>query len=163
MKAKTYLRQAYRLNIEIDSKLEQLEQLRELSVRIKSAFIGERITVTKDKSPMESSIIKVVMAEDEINRLIDRFIDLKAEISESIGQLDGFESRILLELRYLCFNSWDEIVVKMNYQTSYIYKLHCKALQELEKTINATGGRNNEKSNRRPHSGQICRKSSAEA
>ena len=133
MKAKTYLRQAYRLNIEIDSKLEQLEQLRELSVRIKSAFIGERITVTKDKSPMESSIIKVVMAEDEINRLIDRFVDVKANISAGIGQLDCFESRILLELRYLCFNTWGEIAVKMNYRTSYIYKLHGRALQEFER------------------------------
>ena len=145
MKASVYLRQAYRLNMEIDSKLEQLEQLRELSVRIKPAFTGERIMVTRDKSPMENAIIKVVMAEDEINKMIDKYVDLKAEISVSIGQLDCFESRILLELRYLGFNSWDEIAVKMNYRTSYIYKLHGRALQELEKTM---GGRNIEKSTR---------------
>ncbi len=138
MKASAYLRQAYRLNMEIDSKLEQLEQLRELSVRIKPAFIGERIMVTRDKSSMENSIIKVVMAEDEINKMIDKYVNLKAEISKNIQQLDSFESRILLELRYLGFNSWDEIAVKMNYQTSYIYKLHCRALQELEKIM---GGR----------------------
>ncbi|EPR08121.1 DUF1492 domain-containing protein [Ruminiclostridium papyrosolvens] len=135
MNAKTYLGQAYRMNLRINNQLEQLEQLKALTSKITSSFGKERVSCTKEKSPMENAIIKIVVAEDEINRTIDRFIDLKVEISSNIQKLDNFENRILLELRYLCFNTWEEIAAKMNYRTSYIYKIHNRALKAMEKVM----------------------------
>lgn len=140
MDAKKYLGQAYRMNHRINSQLEQLEHLKSLTQRITSSYKDERVSSTKDKSPVETSIIKVMMVENEINRLIDTFIDLKKEISDNIQKLDSFENRLLLELRYLCFNSWDEISMKMNYKTSYIYKIHNRALKSLERIFNKQGG-----------------------
>jgi hypothetical protein len=141
MKAKAYLEQPYRMNLKINSQLEQLEQMRSLTNKVTSSFGEERVSGTKSRSPMESAIIRVMMAENEINRLIDVFIEIKADISDNIQKLDSFENKMLLELRYLCFNSWDEISMKMNYNISYIYKIHSRALKSMEKILNVPGGK----------------------
>lgn len=137
MNVKAYLGQAYRMNLKINNQLEQLEHMKSLIYKITACFGEERVSSTKDKSPMETALVKVISAEEEINKLIDSFIDLKAEISSNIQTLDSFENKILLELRYLCFNTWEDISLKMNYKTSYIYKLHNRALRELEKIMNS--------------------------
>lgn len=139
MNAKTYLSQAYRMNLNINSKLEQLEQLRAMTCKVTSTFREDKVSGTKDRCPMETAIIKVITAEEDINKMIDLFIDLKAEISGVIQQLDGYETRLLLELRYLCFNSWEEIAMKMQYKTSYIYKMHGRALRKVEKALGLEG------------------------
>ena len=49
--------------------------------------------------------------EEEINRDIDRLVDLKADITHLIKKLDSHEYQILLEQRYLCYKSWELISV----------------------------------------------------
>lgn len=141
MKAKHYLAQAYRMNLKINNQLEQLQYLRVLTTKITSTLSEDRVSCTRDKNPMESSIIRVLSAEEEINAMIDSFVDLKTEISNNIQKVDNFDYKLLLELRYLCFNTWEDISLKMHYKTSYIYKMHNRALNALEKIINATGGK----------------------
>lgn len=143
MNAKTYLGQAYRMNQNINSKLEQLDQLRAMTCKVTSSFREDKVSGTKDRCPMETAIIKVLSAEEDINKMIDLFIDLKDEISSAIQKLDGYETRLLLELRYLCFNSWEEIAMKMQYKTSYIYKMHGRALRKMEKAFNMEGANRN--------------------
>lgn len=136
MKAMEYLKRAYRLNQRINIKLEQLDMLREMTCKATSTFHEDKVLGTRDRCPMETAIIKVITAEEEINEMIDRFVDIKEEISATIQKLDGYETRWMLELRYLCFNSWETIANKMQYKTSYIYKMHGRALGKLERLLN---------------------------
>lgn len=140
MNAKAYLEQPYRMNLKINSQLEQLEQMKSLTSKVTSSF-EERVSGTKSRSPMESAIIRVMMTENEINRLIEVFMEIKADISDNIKKLDSFENKMLLELRYLCFNSWEEISMKMNYNISYVYKIHSRALKSMDKILNVSGGK----------------------
>ena len=135
MNAKTYLSQAIILDQKINSQLEQLEHFKALSQKITTSYRSEKVTSSKDKSPMESAIIKLAMAEEKINMMIDSFVDLKDEISRDIEKLGNHEYKMLLELRYLCFNSWDEIARKMHYMSSYIQKLHSRALKSMDKIL----------------------------
>lgn len=144
MNAKTFLGQAYRMNQKIKSKLEQLEQLRAMTCKVTPTFSDMRVSGTKDRCPMETAIIKVITAEEEINKMIDNFVDLKAKLHSMIQKLDGHESRMVLEYRYLCFNNWEEISIKMQYKTSYIYKMHGRALRKFDKLLNKEGENLNE-------------------
>jgi len=135
MNAKEYLGQAYRLDLKITSKIEQLESLRALSYRVTSSIGDERVAGTKEKSPMENAIIKIIMFENEINKEIDAFVDIKLEISSKIKVVCNEEHRILLEFRYLCFNSWEQIAVKMGYSCSYVYKQHHYAIKNFDKVL----------------------------
>ncbi len=45
--------------------------------------------------------------------------------------LDSHEYQILLEQRYLCFKSWEQISVDLGYSIQHTFRLHDAALEEL--------------------------------
>ena len=80
---------------------------------------------------MESTILKIIDLEQEINEDIDRLVDLKKEITTAIKAVTVPEYQMVLELRYLCYKHWEEIAVSMNYTTANVFLLHGKALREI--------------------------------
>ena len=38
----------------------------------------------------------------------------------------------VLEKRYLCFQSWEQIAVEMGYDLRWLYRIHGKALEEVK-------------------------------
>ena len=70
--------------------------------------------------------------QEEINRDIDRLVDLKREIMSVIKAVDDAEYQILLEKRYLCFQTWEQIAAEMNYGVRYVHCMHGKALLAVE-------------------------------
>ena len=130
MNAKVYLSQAYRLDQQINSKLEQVSALRQLATKATSSIHAERVSGTTQRSPMENAVLKLIDLEYEINDDIDRLVDLKRELNALISAIDNHAYRIVLELRYLSGNTWEEVAGIMGYDLRWIYRLHGKALQE---------------------------------
>ena len=132
MTAKQYLRQAYRLNQRINSKLTQISLLRGNATNI-TANLNEVIVQTShDNTKMENTILKIIKQEREIDEEIDMLVELKDEIRRVINGVKNIEYRLVLELRYLCFRSWEEIAVEMDYSIDYVFKIHRKALEMVE-------------------------------
>jgi len=134
MGAKEYLSQAIWLDQMIDSKLEQLTTLKSLAMKVTSSFTKEKICGGNiEKSKMESTIVKVIDLENEINADIDRLIELKRDIQDTINKMDDINQQLLLELRYLSGKGWDEIAATMGYDPRTVYRIHGKALKEFER------------------------------
>lgn len=131
MSIKEYLSQAYRLDQRINSKLEQIKSLRDLAAKATSALSDVCVSGSKNKQQMENVIVKMIDLENEIDDDIDKLIDLKREIVSMIKQIKNPEYQTLLELRYLCFRTWEQIAVEMNYGIDNIFKLHQKALRSI--------------------------------
>ncbi len=131
MNAKEYLAQAYRIDQRINSKLEQITSLRELAVKATSTITDMPHNPTKNTGSMENIITKMVDLENEINDDIDTLVDLKREIISVIKRIQNPEFQTLLELRYLCFISWEQIAVDLEYSSQHIYRLHEKALNAV--------------------------------
>ena len=129
MTAKEYLSQAYRIDQRINSKLEQVCSLRELATKATSTLTGTPSTHTSHS--MESIIAKMVDLEDEINRDIDALVDLKHEIVTAIKAVGNPEHQTLMELRYLCFNTWEEIAIKMGYSVRSVFRMHDAAVENI--------------------------------
>lgn len=134
MNVKEYLSQAFTLDQRINSKLEQVASLRELATKATASIHTERVSGTKQRSPMENTLVKLIELEHEINADIDRLVDLKCEIIDFINQVENPNYRLLLELRYISGNTWEEIADKMQYDLRWIYRLHGKALREINNT-----------------------------
>ena len=132
MNAKEYLSQAFRLDQKINSKLEQVSKLRNLSMKASGLRLAERISGTKEHSLMESALVKMIDLEYEINADIDRLVDLKREMATLIERVNDPSQRLLLEMRYLCGNTWEDIAQKMGYDLRWVYRLHGKALQVFD-------------------------------
>ena len=77
---------------------------------------------------MADAIGKIIDLQNEINADIDRLVDLKREIVAVIKAVEQPEYQTLLEKRYLCFLTWEQIAVDMNYGIDNVFKLHKKAL-----------------------------------
>ena len=135
MTAKEYLSQAYRIDQRINAKLEQVERLRALTRKATVSYGGETVSHTRNVSALEDSIHRLMEAENELNGEIDRLVDLKRDIHRLLQRVREPELQLLLELRYLCFKSWSEIAVMMEYEDRYVYKVHGRALREVEKIL----------------------------
>jgi DNA-directed RNA polymerase specialized sigma subunit len=136
MNAKEYLNQAYKLNNRINSKLEQLEVLKSLSMKVTSCFSDVKVMHSKnEKSQMEKNLVQIVDLSVEINDEINELIRLKSEIAETIREVDDVNCELLLVKRYISGKSWEEIAEEMQYSISGIFRIHGEALKKINKIL----------------------------
>lgn len=132
MNTKEYLKQAFYLDKRINSKLEQVESLNALATKATSTLSDMPKSPNREISKLEDTIVKIIDLQEEINKDIDRLVDLKKEIIRKIKNIEDKELQVVLEKRYLCFESWEKIAVEMNYSIQHIFRLHSKALKNIE-------------------------------
>ena len=131
MNAKEYLSQAYRIDQRINSKLAQVMSLRDLLGKATGTLSGAPKAASPNPHSMEEIIAKMVDLEGEINDDIDALVDLKAEIMRRIKRVENTEYQTILELRYLCFNRWEEIAVELGYTQRHLLRMHDLALESI--------------------------------
>ena len=137
MKAKEYLSQAYRLDKRINSKLDQIASLSELATKCTSTLTGLTRNPNRGGSTVADAIGNVIDLQVEINNDIDRLVDLKRELTRTIKAVDDVDCQLLLEGRYLCYKSWEQIAVEMGFRLRHVYEVHSKALNKIEKILAA--------------------------
>lgn len=131
MTARDYLSQAYRLDQRINSKLEQVESLNSLATKVSSTLTGMPKNPNRTTSTMADTVTKIIALQAEINNDIDRLVDLKREMVAVIKAVANTERQTLLELRYLCFKTWEQIAVEMDYTVRNVHLLHKEALKAV--------------------------------
>ena len=131
MTTKEYLNQAYRLDQRINSKLEQVTALSSLATKVTATLTGMPKSSNRPTSLMSDTINKIFDLQSEINKDIDQLVDLKREIVGAIRLVTSTESQTLLEKRYLCFETWEQIAVDMSYSIQHIYRIRDRAIDEL--------------------------------
>ena len=132
MTVKEYLQQGYRIDQRINSKIAQITSLHELATKATATLSDMPGNATPNTHRMEDIIVKMVDLENEINADIDRLVDLKAEMVSAIKNVRNPELQTLLELRYLCFKTWEQIAVELGYSIESIYRHHREALKNIK-------------------------------
>lgn len=135
MTAKEYLGQAYRLDQRINSKLQQVDSLRSLTQKITASYDGEVVSHTRNVTSLQDTIIRLMEAEEELNRQIDELVDLKMDIVRLIDQVHNESFRLILEKRYLCFLQWDQIAAEMHYSRRWVLNKHDRAVEVVDKLM----------------------------
>lgn len=136
MKAKEYLSQAIWLDKIINNKLEEKVRLQALAEKTTSTYREDKVSGGKNaKSQMEEIIVKIIDLEYDIVADIDRFVDLKKEIMDTISQVKDPCYQLLLEMRYISNKGWDEISVVIGYDKRYTMKLHGRALKLIDEIL----------------------------
>ena len=131
MTAQEYLEQARTLDRQIDSKLMQLSLLRDLSTRTTAAMDGEVVSHTRNVHSLQDTIAKIMDMEREVNADVDRFVDLKDDISAQIRCIDHVNERLVLEYRYLCYLPWTDIAKRLDCSERNVFLLHAEALKKI--------------------------------
>lgn len=132
MTAKEYLSQAFYMNRQIKAKERRLEWLREIAPGPSMRFSQEEKSKGDPRSSLvEEAALKVVELEEEIASDILDLVRVMKDIASAISRVDSMECRTILEMRYLSFMEWDEIISRMGYSRSYVFRLHGEALNAI--------------------------------
>ena len=131
MDAKTYLMQITNIDLQINSKLEQLTRLKTLATHTTST-ISDMPKSHNSNSRLEDTVLKIIEMEHSIDSEIDRLVDLKAEASQQISIMQDARCRFILEARYINDETWEAIASEMKYSVRNVQNLHGKALQEFQ-------------------------------
>ena len=132
MTAKEYLSQARYLDARINTKIKQLEALNTLATSATSVLTGMPHSPNKATSKMADIVDKIVDLQAEINRDIDALVDLKGEMRSKLEMVPAEDYKAILEMRYLCFMSWEQIASNLGLSVPYTCKLHDRALKGFE-------------------------------
>ena len=131
MNAKEFLEQVRYVDRAIDSKLEQLSALKDMATKTTSVMNDDVVSHTRNVHSMQDVIAKIIDMQSEINADIDHLVDLKREIMQVVKAVQNPEHQTLLELRYLCFKSWEDVAEELGYNVRHIYRLHDEAVEQI--------------------------------
>ncbi len=135
MEAKEYLKQLKLLNVKIDNKQKELDDLRLMAQSTGGIdYSSERVQTSLARDSLEKKVIRYVCLEQEINDEIDKYVDLKHKIINEIHTLTNPIYIEVLYMHYVEFKRLQEIAVEMNYSYQYVRELHGHALQEFSTT-----------------------------
>ena len=135
MTAKEYLNQLIAMDDAINRKQQRLATLRDVAINTTPNYTDEAVQRTREKSPLENIMTKIVDLDREIDEDIDALVDFKAEVWEQLDKIPDERYVRVLWLRYAEQRTWGFIANCMNFTSRDVRKLHIQALKELDKVI----------------------------
>jgi len=126
---KKWLKRYGALNKEINQKLGELERQKALCMKITTVFSDMPKGGSKTR---EDSYIRMIEMDEELNKSVDGYVDMRHEIEATINKIEDSTLRTLLRYRYIDGAKWEQIAVDMNYDYSWVLRLHGSALNALK-------------------------------
>ena len=132
METKEYLQQIGRYDRLINNKLVELAQYRSMACSVSAVKNDERVQSSPSYDTMDKIVSKIEQMENEIDMLVDRYIDNKRIIIFQIDSMSDEMTYQILFSRYVEQKTFEKMAIEMNYCYKQIIRRHGKALQEFE-------------------------------
>lgn len=132
METKEYLQQIGRYDRLINNKLVELAQYRSMACSVSAVKNDERVQSSPSYDTMDKIVSKIEQMENEIDMLVDRYIDNKQIIISQIDSMSDEMTYQILFSRYVEQKTFEKMAIEMNYCYKQIIRRHGKALQEFE-------------------------------
>lgn len=132
METKEYLQQIGRYDRLINNKLVELAQYRSMACSVSAVRNDERVQSSPSYDTMDKIVSKIEQMENEIDMLVDRYIDNKRIIISQIDSMADEMNYQILFSRYVEQKTFEKMAIEMNYCYKQIIRRHGKALQEFE-------------------------------
>ena len=83
----------------------------------------------------EATATKLIELREAQRDLVDKLWTKRIEIERVIFMIEDATFAELLQRKYIRLQKWEDVAADMKFDNRYIYKLHGKALVEVEKII----------------------------
>lgn len=137
MDAKSFLRQTEKLDAQIQNKMIERQQWRDMALGITANMSGDRVQSSGSQSKMADAIDRCVDMEAEIDSLVDKLIDTKREVIATIEQLDSPTEYNVLHMRYIQYKTLQEIADKYGKDYGWATTCHGRALKNVQAILDA--------------------------
>jgi DNA-directed RNA polymerase specialized sigma24 family protein len=128
---KDFLAEAFCCDRSVRAKTATLIALRELAKTATHTLPTAKGTLNKNK--MEDIIIRIVDLERWVQEELERLVALKSDVIVLIERVNSKKQREVLELRYVCCKTWEDIADDMNMTVRNVHYIHGNALTRLKK------------------------------
>lgn len=135
MTTRQFLSRAYHLDRKIKSKIDQIAEMEALATKVSAILNDVKVQTSVDNHKTENAVIKMLEYQEELNDELNNLIEIKAETKKAIDAVSDDECKLVLEMRYLLYKSWEEIAVELNYGIDNIYRIHRNALNLISVPI----------------------------
>lgn len=128
-----YVRKLDRL---IDAKLAERDRLVAMSTDISAKMpdgMPYNFTGTVSRKT-EEIVVSLIMLAEDINKLVDRYIDYKADVIRELEKLPEKEHAVL-HRRYIRYMTWEQIAEDLGYSTMQVWRIKKNAFKNLEDVI----------------------------
>lgn len=133
MNAEKWLNQMRKLDELINAKIAERERLNDLatdiSPKMPDGMPHSNTGVVSQK--MQNAVIEIVMLSNELNKLIDQYVDQKEQIVKMLEELPDKEYGVLHRY-YIRYMTIDEIADDMGYCSRQILRIKKNGLKNLE-------------------------------
>ena len=130
--AKQYLNRVRRIDKEIEALLRLVQRTRESLETVTQNYDSDGAQSTKNPHKYD----RLVELESLVDEKIDQQIALKAEILNTIMQLEDRRQRLVLMEYYVEMKTWEQVAVDMNYSYMHITRIHGYALKAIQEVLN---------------------------
>lgn len=131
MTNKEYMSRAYEINRRLNSRRRRLEYLKSRIGSTNQNMDGMPKASPPSSSHMEELAVRILDIERSIEQDEQALADARSEISESIKGINNENLCTILQMRYLDYMQWEDIMASMDYCRSYLYELHGRALRMI--------------------------------
>ncbi len=133
--AQKYLEQVEKIEFIIRNKLIEKKQWLDIALGITANTEGERVQSSGSQSRMADAVGKCVDVEREIDEYVDKLIDTKRDVTQTIEQLDSPTEYRLLHLRYIQYVALIDIAVDWGVDYSTVTTTHGRALKHVQEIL----------------------------
>lgn len=135
MKAQEELAKILLEDAKIESKLEELAHLNALATKVTATMEYEVVSRTRNTDTMADTVAKIIEMQNQINNLIDSYVDRKEYFSKIIDSLTNPMQIRVLYGHYYFGKSFQQIADEVGYSRRNVCYIHGDALRAVEKIM----------------------------
>ena len=124
------------INNEIKRKQDYIDELRALATSMTMA-LGERVQ-TSPSDRLSNLMCKIIIAENELDSMIDDYADRKLKAKNEIFTLPNEEWQDIVYLHYIEYKSYPEIAQIKKTSLGAVQKKSQRAIKTLKKQLTST-------------------------
>lgn len=132
-----YLEQVEKLDALIENKLIERRQWKDLALKITANMDGERVQSSGSKSRMADAVDKCVDAEETVALTVDKLMQQKQEVLNTIEALYSPFWYKILHLKYIQHKTLETIAEEMDKSYTSITTAHGRALEAVSQILKA--------------------------
>ena len=133
--AQLYLERVEMIDSIIKNKLIEQRQWKDIALGITANMGGERVQSSGSQSKMADAVNKCIDMEGEIDRLIDKLIDTKRDVIQTIEQLNSPTEYNVLHMRYIQFMDLQSIADHYKREYGWATTTHGRALAHVQEIL----------------------------
>ena len=130
--AKEFLQQVKLCDMHINEKLEELDRLKALTMKITSTWKQDSVSGSGNLDKLGDAIAKIIDLEADINNAVDIYVDKKKEVTALIEKIKDPDQVSVLYKRYFQDEPWERIACEMGFTYRNVCYIHGRALQTVE-------------------------------